>query len=379
MAQSYIPEGTMMVCTEMKSPMDNTIIRYRDKADVFLASKKAYLLTEKDLKLQVAFVCNINSKFWGGLKALCTIIAIGALMIATVLTGGLALVAFAVAVAAVGTSMFASYREVAHDCDITIQSKWINVHDSVTINNHKALLQNSKLICKKGGALSLVVDPVLAKAAGQKIAENNTKEYDAHLTSQWIQGAMFLISSEGDPRALAVGLPLTIYNYATGEDKKIKDRADTIEQKITNQQDEKDKGVLGTAWEAVPDGSGTFTAGRDAVIGTTAEVIYKNPILITAVRSYPSIISSSMRSAYPEAALRLNTSLMVAGVQRSFTNPGILKGIGKGFAWGVAGSLVDGGFDVYENSLYKDTIDYFRDILGRKNKNSKGINVITNK
>lgn len=375
MAQSFIPEGTMIVCTEMKSPTDNTILEKRDKADVFHASKRAYLLTEKDLKLQTEFVCNINSKFWGGLRVLCAIIAVGALMVATVATGGLALVALGVAVAAVGTSAFAGYKETSHECDITMQSKWINVHDTVTINGHKALLQNSKLICKKGGALSLVVDPVLARAAAQKIASNNTKEYEAHLSSQMIQGAMFLISSKGDPRALAVGLPLTVYNYATGEDKKIKDRANAIEQRITNPQNPADKGILGTAWEAVPDTKGTFIAGRDAVIGTTAEVIYTNPILITAARSYPSVVAASIRSAYPGAALRLNTSLMVAGVQRSFTNPGILKGMKEGFLWGMAGAVVDGGIDIYENSLYDDTIKYFNR-MGKLNSASKGVNII---
>lgn len=375
MAQSFIPEGTMIVCTEMKSPTDNSILEKRDKADVFHASKRAYLLTEKDLKLQTEFVCNINSKFWGGLRVLCAIIAVGALMIATVATGGLLLVAFGVAVAAVGTSAFAGIKETSHNCDITMQSKWINVHDTVTINGHKALLQNSKLICKKGGALSLVVDPVLARAAAQKIASNNTKEYEAHLSSQMIQGAMFLISSEGDPRALAVGLPLTVYNYATGEDKKIENRANAIEQRITNPQNPADKGVFGTALEAFPDKEGRDIIRRDALIGTTAEVIYKNPVLITAVRSYPSVVAASVRSAYPGPALRLNTSLMIAGVQRSFTNPGILKGVGKGLLWGMGGAVVDGGFDIYENSLYDDTIKYFNK-MGNLNSVSKGVNII---
>lgn len=82
-----------------------------------------------------------------------------------------------------------------------------------------------------------------------------------------------------------------------------------------------------------------------------------------------------MRSAYPTAALRLNSSLVFAGVQRSFTNPGISNGLKEGFLWGMAGAAVDGGFDVYENSLYDDTIDYFN-ILSKDNKNSKGINII---
>lgn len=84
MAQSYVPEGTMVVCTEMKAPMENSIVQYRTTADVWQSSKSVYLLNKGNLKLQTQFVCNINSKFWGGLESLCAIIAVGALMVGTV-------------------------------------------------------------------------------------------------------------------------------------------------------------------------------------------------------------------------------------------------------------------------------------------------------
>jgi hypothetical protein len=380
MAQSYVPEGTMMICTEMKSPIDNAVIRYRDKADVFNASKKVYLLNEKDLKLQTEFVCNINSKFWGGLKMLGAIVAVGALMIATVLTGGLFLIAVGVAVAAIGTSAFANYKEISHNCDFTTTSKWIDVHDTVKINGDKALLQSSKLICKKGGALTLVLDPVLARSAGQKIAANNSKEYNAHLNSQMIQGAMFVLSAGGDPKNLAVGFPLTVYNYSVGENKKIKDRADAIEARITNPTVPKDKGALGTAWEAVPDGTGIFNAGRDAVFGSAVETGYNPALMASAmnnaaiIRAYPGVVTASMRSAYPMAALRLNSSLYLAAARQAI-NPELGKGLLKGFGWGIAGAVVDGSFDVYENSLYDDTIKYFLEVSD-KNKESKGSNII---
>lgn len=376
MAQSYIPEGTMLICTEMKTPMDNTIISSRSKTDVFKASKKVYLLTEKDYKLEKAFVCNINSKFWGGLKALCTIVAIGALAIATVATGGLLLVAVGVAVAAVGVSTFASVKEIAHDCDITLQSKWINVHDKVKINGSFALLQNSKMICKKGGALTMVVDPVLARAAAQKIAANNQAEYNAHINSQMIQGTLFVLSAGGDPRNLAVGFPLTIYNYSTGEDGKQDKRKEEIESRITNPDYETTRDSTGKVLL-----DGTIQAGRDAAIGSYIELGY-NPALLssamnnaTIIRAYPSVVNASMRSAYPTAALRLNSSIYLAAARRSF-NPELGKGLLKGFGWGVAGAVVDAGFDVYENSLYDDTINYFTEFLSVQNQKSKGINII---
>lgn len=322
------------------------------------------------------FVCNINSKYWGGLKALCTVVAIGALAIGTVANGGLLLVAVSVAVAAVGVCTFASVKEIAHDCDITLQSKWINVHDTVKINGSFALLQYSKMICKKGGALSLVVDPALARAASQKIAANNQTEYNAHINSQIIQGTLLVLSAGGDPRNLAVGVPLAIYNYESSEAAKQDQRTREIEKRITNLDYKTTRDSPGKAlWD------GTKQAGRDAAIGSYFELGY-NPALLnsamnngTLISAYPSVINASMRSAYPTAALRLNSSLYLAAARRSF-NPELSKGLLKGFGWGVAGAAVDAGFDVYENSLYDDTLRYFRDVLTVENQKSRGINVL---
>ena len=88
MAQSYVPEGTMIVCNAAKKPMDNTIISNRKPATVLNKEKSAIRLNNTDFKLEAAFVCNFNSKFWGGLKMLGAIVAIGALAILTVATGG---------------------------------------------------------------------------------------------------------------------------------------------------------------------------------------------------------------------------------------------------------------------------------------------------
>ncbi|MFJ1327983.1 hypothetical protein [Capnocytophaga canimorsus] len=54
---------------------------------------------------------------------------------------------------------------------------------------------------------------------------------------------------------------------------------------------------------------------------------------------------------------------------------GTLSSAIDNFIRGMAGAAVDAGFDVYENSLYDNTIDYFREIVD-KNSKSKGINII---
>ncbi|MFJ1381993.1 MULTISPECIES: hypothetical protein [Capnocytophaga] len=54
---------------------------------------------------------------------------------------------------------------------------------------------------------------------------------------------------------------------------------------------------------------------------------------------------------------------------------GTLSSAIDNFIRGMAGVAVDAGFDIYENSLYDDTIYYFRR-LSIDNENSKGINII---
>ncbi len=382
MAQSYVPEGTMIVCNAAKKPMDNTFISNRKPATVLNKEKSAILLNNTDFKLEAAFVCNFNSKFWGGLKMLGAIVAIGALAILTVATGGTILFALAAAVAvtAAATSAYSAVREIVHDCDATLTSKWIGFHGSVKFNKKNALLQSSTMICVKGGALAIVVDPVLARAAMEKIAANNTEEYYTHLNSQIIQGGMFVLSSGGDPRALAFGYPLTVYNYVKGENKKDKERAKEIEGRITGEIKAKEGGLL----DILPDKDGSVDLASDTAIGILTEASY-SPEMITAmannaniIKAYPAIVTASLGSQFPMASLRLNSSLYFAAARQTF-NPGVIKSLGSGLAWGVGGALVDGASDQYEKSIYDDTIKYLTEFLSVQNKKSKGINIIANK
>ena len=378
MAQSYIPEGTRIVCTEMKTPKNNVVVAYRDSRTVSHTSSTSLLLTKSDLKLQSEFVCNINGKYWGGLKMLSAIVAIGALAIATVATGGAVLViAATVAIAATATTAVATVAEIAHSCDFTTSSKWIGYHPSVKLNGSNALLQGSNLICSKGGALSLVVDPGVASSAAQKIAENNSKEYQAHINSQSLQGAILAISSGGDPRSLVVGYPFAVWSYLSGENEKITARKNQIEGVVTGKA-EYEKASLFTAAS-----EGVLNSAEDAFRDTAFEATY-NPKIASAlatngqvIANYPGVVAASSRAAYPMASLRLNSSLYFAAAFKKF-DPSVLKSLGAGFAWGVAGAAVDVGVDEYEEELYKDTLEYFRDTT-IKNVESKGINVKANK
>ena len=95
------------------------------------------------------------------------------------------------------------------------------------------------------------------------------------------------------------------------------------------------------------------------------------------VKAYPAIVTASLGTQFPMASLRLNSSLYFAAARQTF-NPGVIKSLGSGLAWGVAGAVVDGASDQYENSIYDDTLKYFKRI-SNLNAQSKGINVTANK
>ena len=187
-----------------------------------------------------------------------------------------------------------------------------------------------------------------------------------------------VLSAGGDPKSLAFGLPLTIWNYNSSENEKQEARKAELENRISNPDSQSSRDGLGTTVIGAVPG-----ATRDAAIGVATDAA-TSPEMVTALANnavilgaYPSVVNASVRSAYPTAALRLNTSLYLAAAKRSF-NPKAARSLRDGFLWGMAGAAVDAGFDVNENSLYDDTLDYFYK-LSQDNKLSKGINIIANK
>ena len=122
MAESYVPQDTMAICTMMTNGAPQMIKVATTPSNVMYSTKKQAFLTMSDNKLGGSFACKKPAKFWGGLQTLALGIAIGA---AIVLTGGAAAVvivaACAVGVFAGGVALF----KMAHDCDATTKKKWL--------------------------------------------------------------------------------------------------------------------------------------------------------------------------------------------------------------------------------------------------------------
>lgn len=201
MAQSFVPEDTHVVCTMMTVTKPQQI-KITQASNVNFKSKDKPLLTIGDNKISCSFACKAPASFWGGLQTLALGIAVGA---AVVLTGGVAAgIILGACLASVAAGSIALWK-IAHDCDATLDKKWMNPHNKVTFNKEKALLNRSYLQCPKGqGTLTIIMCPSLANEAAAYISSNNTDEVFIQMGSQFAMG--FITSATAGWAAVAVGV-----------------------------------------------------------------------------------------------------------------------------------------------------------------------------
>ena len=221
MGQSYVRHGTNVVCTNMTCGTPREIWRVDKDGNVINTASKLPLLNIDDKKISDTFVCKMPIKKWGGLLTFLAGVAVGALIVATIVaTGGVgAVLLSAVAVEgwmvgaaiAVGTTaaIYAGYKGVkgvAHDCDNTLESSWNSFHNNVFIEKQHALLNKSKMICTTGGTINIIVNPEQAKKAALYITAMNVAEIYVQLKSKFIQGAIGGLTGGANPFALALSV-----------------------------------------------------------------------------------------------------------------------------------------------------------------------------
>jgi len=221
MGKSYVRHGTNVVCTNMTCGTPREIWRVDKDGNVINTASKLPLLNIDDKKISDTFVCKMPIKKWGGLLTFLAGVAVGALIVAAVVaTGGVgAVLLSAVAVEgwmvgaaiAVGTSaaIYAGYKGVkgvAHDCDNTLGSSWKSAHPSVFIEQKKALLNKSYMMCTTGGLINIIVNPEQAKEAALRISAMNAAEIYVQLKSKFIQGAIGGLTGGANPFALALSV-----------------------------------------------------------------------------------------------------------------------------------------------------------------------------
>ena len=330
MVESFIPEGTNIICTNMTGGVPMQIMQQRPMAYTVHDAKNKPLLNIDDRKLSGPFSCVVPGMYWGGLEALCLGIAVAALAVAVVATGGLALVAIGVGLAACTVGIGAGVTalcQIAHACDATLSSQWQLHHHSVTIEGYEkyALLNRSWLLCNKGGVLNLIMNPAIAMSAASEISDRNLKQFYMQMGSQF---AMGLIGGMGGALGGGVGLAVSsviaIPAYFWGEDE---------------DNDLEKNNLLSNAWENV----------YQEAAAETAETILD-----------PAVIKGSGRLAhgaavYARGAVTGSTSdslegaLRIALAQRSLKDIFSWKNMRGGVYCFLANVVIGVGSDLYEN------------------------------
>lgn len=199
MAQSYIRQGTCIVCSNMTCGVPRKLGVSRKKCTVINGSSTQPILNVDDKKVSECFDCKNPESFWGGLVALCVGICIGiAIGAAIVATGGAAAVVMAAYAAAkcaiVVTVAVAAVSVVAytatHDCDASLQGTWKLMHDSVLLNGKPALLNQSYLDCPQKGKILIILNENAASEAAKLISKYNNREVYIQWGTQLLEGCI---------------------------------------------------------------------------------------------------------------------------------------------------------------------------------------------
>ena len=236
MAQSYIPAGTDVICTEMTGGVPAQLGLTRE-AKVLYGKEKKPLLNICDKKLSCSLQCRIKQSFFSGLAGLLVGLAVGALAVAlVVMTAGAGTVIVGTALAAAlaldvagGVALGASayYRYLANECDDSLNGQWSLFHSKVYLEKSNALLERSILTCSKGGVVSLVMDHVKAVELAKMISKTNDKIASKNMWSKFKQGLIgnganallggFEGQAGGAVAAIVIGSGLSVYSYCTSD------------------------------------------------------------------------------------------------------------------------------------------------------------------
>ena len=222
MKQSFIRQGTCVVCTNMTCSMPQKIGVTRAERYVMNTKANEPLLNIDDRKISASFCCRNPISFYGGLCALCVGICIGVAFIAAVVfTGGVAAVAAAAFATAKAALIFtggvvvgsALAYAVDHDCDETLTCKWELPHKGVMIEGRPALLNQSYMDCSRGGQILIILNEETAAKAAKYISSCNTNALWWQMGSQAVQGVLagMTMAATGPVGLVEMNINVAIY------------------------------------------------------------------------------------------------------------------------------------------------------------------------
>ena len=400
MAQSYIPAGTDVICTEMLSTLPSQIVTERE-AKVLYGKENKALLNICDKKLTCQLKCRIKVSYYEGLGSLLLGLTLGAAAVAfSVITfgAGTAVVAAAVITTGAlgGAAIFYSNkaddcRQAPHECDSTKGGTWELFHRKVYIEKANALLERSFLTCQKGGIVSLVMSHEKALELSKKISDSNKKILELNLYSNALQGFIgsganaFKASGGWDVAGLIISSGLAVYDYVSGADENYRN------QNMKNQQEYANKVLKGEKADLEADGSilkpemgrdagvsGVLTAGEASVgvIGSNGEVLKTLGRWGGEEIFHGNNVSRAFWKVFAGRTAKNVGKGMVSESIKGLKDKTNLQKLGVGVVASMISNLIELSFNSDANNIYIDMIDKIKDV---RIKNKGQLNVYSDR
>ena len=398
MAESYIPAEAYVICSNMTCGVPRKLLPSRSDKTVAHSNGSKILLTVEDRKIDESFECVEEGLSWGGFEALAAGICIGALVVATVATGGLALAATSVMFAAAGATVISGVGgiiSIAHACDYTLESIWAGKSSSVKFNKHAALLNRSSMTCSgSGGVINIILDKQIAMDAAKAISDSNMNAFYWKMGSQFVMGAITAITAASSGVSLVGAAVLAVPSYFSWGLKLSPTAKNTVSGIITY------GAGLGSGAGAAGVGVGIMVGSNVAgsvpktIVGAVINKIGVNEQKATietlknpgpAIRNTPAMITTGTKTAfgyiqYGWGVLTKNMDTQLKGAIRTAVHSKHFKAIeGKGFVAGIVGAAVNVGIGIVADN----NIDDYQKEASRKNDfadiddKSNSINVVS--
>ena len=397
MAESYIPAEAYVICSKMTCGVPRKLLPSRSDKTVAHSNGSKILLTVEDRKIDKSFECVEKGLDWGGFEALAAGICIGALVVATVATGGLALAATGVMYAAAGATVISGVGgiiSIANACDCTLESTWSAESSSVSFNKNAALLNRSFMKCKNKGVINIILDKQIAMDAAKAISDSNMNAFYWKMGSQFVMGAITAITAASSGVSLVGAAVLAVPSYFSWGLKLSPTAKNTVSGIITY------GAGLGSGAGAAGVGVGIMVGSNVAgsvpktIVGAVINKIGVNEQKATfetlknagpAIRNTPAMITTGTKTAfgyiqYGWGVLTKNIDTQLKGAIRTAVHSKHFKAIeGKGFVAGIVGAVVNIGIgiaaDNHIDDYQKEASD--KNDIANKADNSNSLSVVS--
>jgi Domain of unknown function (DUF4280) len=373
MPNSYVIQSANIICTNMQVTAPLKLGVSRSNPNIINLNKKEYFLTVEDRKINSSFKCKMAAKKWGGLAMLCAGLAIGGAILLCVATGGLAapaLLALAATATTAGVVIAATgvvvaigiglYKE-AHDCDATLESKWLGFHPTVKFQKKNALLNSSTMKCNIGGMLTIIIDNSIAQKAATFISNNNAKEILAQSLSKFGVGLIGGLTGGANIPAVSIAIAC---DYQFEDSTNYVYDADKFNSEVGETLTEEGIALGADATQEIAE-MHRVTKFNQAV---TRDMIRYNTDAVNA-----GIAGNTSRQASRELAADI-----ASRSYRSYNGMAALKNIGIGLGGALAGFALEQSVNVYEDNLQTESIKNSESSNKSDSGNSIGVNALKN-